>query len=361
MKKILAILMAVILVVGMVACSSNASTPAADTSSADTSATTNTTDETKTEDTAKDEAKTLKIGVCLDTIDSDFWVSTVASLEACAKENNVEMIQRLCEGDANKQNQQVEDLIAQGADAIIIGARDGAAIVAAVKKCNDAGVPTVMLSRAVMGEDVLPSLQVLVDNISLAEGTMEWIAKKGQDEGHVYKTVLLVGSLGDQNALERQQGHKAILDKYPDVFDVVAEIPTDWKPEQAYAGLQNAYEKDPDIDLIITPSDALLTTIKSVLEPMGKWVPADDPAHVNIVTFDGDKTFAEMMDQGYVDCGAVNDTRFMGEESMTWAIKLTNGEKPSELNSLDPGIVATRDNWDEVKDDIWGYVAYQNG
>ena len=104
----------------------------------------------------------------------------------------------------------------------------------------------------------------------------------------------------------------------------------------------------------------MLTTIQSVLEPLGKWVPASDPNHVRIVTFDGDSNFAKMMEEGYVDCGAVNDTRFMGAESMNWAIKLANGEKPAELNALDPGIVATLDNWSDVKGDIWGYVAYSS-
>ena len=353
MKKLLAVMLALALMAGLAACGgSPAPAPAASTGDAAAPA--------ASAAPAEEPAKALKIGVSLDTIDSDFWVSTIDNMNEAAAAAGAEVVQRLCEGDANKQNQQIEDLIAQGCDAILCGARDGGAIVAAVKKCNEAGVPIIMVSRAVMGDEALPSLQVLVDNISLASGSVVWVAQMAQEEGKKYKAVLLVGSLGDQNALERQQGHKEALEKYPDCFEIVAEIPTDWKVDQAYAGLQNAFEKDPDINLIITPSDAMLTTIQSVLEPLGKWVPASDPNHVRIVTFDGDSTFAKMMEEGYVDCGAVNDTRFMGAESMNWAIKLANGEKPAELNALDPGIVATLDNWSDVKGDIWGYVAYSS-
>ena len=308
--------------------------------------------------TASAEEKLL-IGISLDTVDSDFWVSTISYFESTAAELGVDCVIRFCEGDANRQNQQIEDLIAQGADAIICGANDGATIVAAVKKCNDAGIPIVMCSRSVMGDEGVPQAQLLVDNITLAQGSIEYLAEKAQASGATYKAALLIGGLGDQNALERRDGHKAILEKYPEIFEIVAEIPTDWKAEQAYAGLQNAFEKDSDINLVITPSDTFFTTIQSVLEPLGKWVTRDDENHVTVVGFDGDAIFAEMMETGYVDVGAVNDTRFMGGECMNWAVKLAKGEPaPAEMNILDPGIICTPDNWDDTKAGVWGYEAF---
>ena len=176
MKKLLAVMLALALMAGLAACGgSPAPTPAP---AGDAAAPAESTAP------AEEPAKALKIGVSLDTIDSDFWVSTIDNMNAAAAAAGAEVVQRLCEGDANKQNQQIEDLIAQGCDAIICGARDGGAIVAAVKKCNEAGVPIVMVSRAVMGDEALPSLQVLVDNISLASGSVEWVAQKAQEEGN---------------------------------------------------------------------------------------------------------------------------------------------------------------------------------
>jgi ABC-type sugar transport system substrate-binding protein len=300
----------------------------------------------------------LTVGFSLDTVDSDFWVSIIQTVNDRAAAEGFRVVQRLCEGDANRQNQQVEDMIAQGVNAIIIGARDGASIVAAVKKCNDAKIPVIMISRAVMGTEGKPDAQVLVDNISLAQGSIEYLAEKAGAAGHKYKVALLIGSLGDQNALERRDGHKAVLAKYPDLFELVAEIPTDWKAEQAYAGLQNAFELDPNIDVIITPSDTFFTTIQSVLEPLGKWVPRTDPKHVTVVGFDGDAIFAGFMESGHVDVGAVNDTNFMANESLNWALGMARGQPgPAQINRLDPGIICTPDNWDSVKSGVWGYMA----
>jgi ABC-type sugar transport system substrate-binding protein len=300
----------------------------------------------------------LTVGISLDTVDSDFWVAIIQNFDNISKAENVRIVQRFCEGDANKQNQQVEDMIAQGVNAVIIGARDGASIVAAVKKCNDAKIPVIMVSRSVMGTEGKPDAQVLVDNITLAQNSLEYLAAKAKASGHKYKAALLIGSLGDQNALERRDGHKAILTKYPDQFEIVAEIPTDWKADQAYAGLQNAYEKDRNIDLIITPSDTFFTTIQSVLQPLGKWVPRTDPNHVTLVGFDGDAIFAGFMESGHVDVGAVNDTNFMAEESMKWALGMARGGSgPSQVNRLDPGIICTPDNWNSIKSTVWGFTA----
>jgi ABC-type sugar transport system substrate-binding protein len=302
----------------------------------------------------------LTIGFSLDTVDSDFWVSIIQRVNDRSAAEGFRVIQRLCEGDANRQNQQVEDMIAQGVNAVIIGARDGASIVAAVKKCNDAKIPVIMISRAVMGTEGKPDAQVLVDNISLAGGSLEYLAEESKSTNHRYKVALLIGSLGDQNALERRDGHKAVIQKYPEYFDLVAEIPTDWKAEQAYAGLQNAMQKDSNIDLIITPSDTFFTTIQSVLEPLGKWVPRNNPNHVTVVGFDGDAIFAGFMESGHVDIGAVNNTIFMADESLKWALGMAKGEPgPSEMNRLDPGIVCTPGNWDSVKSGVWGYEALQ--
>lgn len=347
MKKALSILLAITLVLSMAACGAAPATPAPEDSAAPVNPATPATDE-----------KPMKIGLSLDTIDSQYWVSIIGFLEERAKAENIEIIQTVCEGDANKQNQQIEDLIAQGCQAIICGARDGASIVAAVKKCNNAGVPIIMQSRSVMGEEALPPVQVLVDNVSLAKGSVQWAADKARKEGKKYNIALLIGSLGDQNAVERYEGAKACIEENKDVLNLSVEIPMDWKPEQAFSGLQNAFQKDPSINLIIAPSDFLFTTIQSVLEPLGKWVKRDDPNHIGIIGFDGDDGFARMMEDGYVDVSAVNDTKFMANTALDWAVKLAKGEAaPAEMNMLDPGIVATPENWEQVKNDIWGYVA----
>ena len=63
-------------------------------------------------------------------------IAGVALLSSCQQEGILHQI----DADANKQNDQISDLIAQGCQAVIIAAADSAAIEVAIDECADAGV-----------------------------------------------------------------------------------------------------------------------------------------------------------------------------------------------------------------------------
>jgi len=303
------------------------------------------------------EISDMKFGVSLDTIDSQYWVSILSFIADRQAAQGFEVVQTVCEGDANRQNQQVEDMIAQGLDAILIGANDGASVAAAVQKCLEADIPVIMLGRAVVSDTIVPDAQVLVDNVAMMKDAMKWLAEDARSKGIEYNIALLIGSLSDQNAIERYDGAIAGIEANSDVLKVSTEIPTNWKPEQAFSGLQNAFQADPTINAVVTPSDFFFPTIQSVLQPLNRWVTWDDPDHVVLVGFDGDDGFARFIEDSFVDASAVNDTKFMADQTLDLAIQLVQGGTLTRVDFLDPGILATRDNWEQVRDGVWGYIA----
>jgi len=297
----------------------------------------------------------IHIGLSMDSLESAFWVANYDAMVAEAEKQGVKMTSIMAEGDAVKQNQQIENLIASGVDVIICAPKDGAAIATSVKKAQDAGVPMIMNNRPVQG-DIVPALTVLSDNETMAYDVLTWFAKKAVSEGKSYKTILLIGNLADENAAERQKGHERVIAEYPQVFDVVSRIPTEWNHEVALKGLQNALQATPDVNLVITPSDFLYPPIKSSLESAGKWAKIGEPNHVAIVSFDGDGVGMQMLKDGYSEADAAQDATGTGVVCVEWAIKLANGESPSEVVFRDAGIVVTVDNWDEKAHLVWGYA-----
>lgn len=299
-------------------------------------------------------AKKVKIGLSMDSLESAFWVANHTAMQNKAKEMGVEMVEAMAEGDPNKQNQQVENLIAQGVTALIIAPKDGAAIVAAIKKAKEAGIPVIMNNRPVQG-DVKPELQILSDNYVMAKEALQWFVDKARAEKKTYKALLLIGNLGDENAVERKKGHTEILEASKDVIEVVAEVPTEWKHEVALAGMQNAFQAHPDIDLIITPSDFLFPPIKSVLEQTNHWKKIGEEGHVAIVSFDGDEVGMQYLKDGYNWVDAAQSADNTGNLAVEWAVKLSNGEKPDEDVFRDPGVIANIDNCKEVCPSVWGW------
>lgn len=269
--------------------------------------------------------ETLRIGVSMDSLEAAFWVANEAAMRATAEELGVEYVLVIAEGDPNRQNQQVENLIAQEVDAIVIAPRDGAAIVAAVRRAQEAGIPVIMNNRPVQG-DVVPELQVLSDNYVMAKQALQWFVDKARADGKTYNALLLIGNLGDENAVERYNGHKEVIDANTDVINLVSEIPTEWKHEVALAGMQNAFQAHPEIDLIITPSDFLFPPIKSVLEQLGRWQTRGTEGHIPIVSFDGDENGMQYLNDGYNWVDAAQAATVQGRLSIEWAVRLANGE-----------------------------------
>ena len=124
---------------------------------------------------------------------------------------------------------------------------------------------------------------------------------QAKKDGKTYKVIKLVGSLTDVNAIARDTGFKNVADANKDIFDVVAEVPTEWKGELALSGVLSAFEANPDINMIFSPSDALLPSIISALQQIDKFYPIGDEKHVTIVTFDGAKDAVDQIKAGYVD------------------------------------------------------------
>lgn len=296
----------------------------------------------------------VKIGLSMDSLESAFWVANYDAMVAKAKAMDVELISIMAEGDAAKQNQQMENLIAQKVKAIICAPKDGAAIVASIRKAQSAGIPVIMNNRPVQG-NVAPELSVLSDNYTMAKEVLKWFAEQARKDGKKYKTILLIGNLADENAVERQKGHKEILAAYPDVFTVVAEIPTEWNHEVALKGLQNALQANPDANLLVTPSDFLFPPIRSALEQVKRWAKIGESNHMAIVSFDGDEVGMQYLKDGYTWANAAQGASFTGEYCVEWAVKMAMGEKPANPVYRDPGIIVTKDNFKEMAPKVWSY------
>jgi ABC-type sugar transport system substrate-binding protein len=298
--------------------------------------------------------KTIKIGVSFDSIVSPFWSGNLEGMKAEAAKHNVELVTVMAGGDAAKQNQQIEQLIAQGVQAIICGPKDSGAIISSVQKCKDAKIPMIMDNRSVSG-DVLPDVQVVADNQSMAKNELEAFAQIAKKEGKKYNAILLIGGLSDENAVFRKKGHDEAIKNNTDVYNVVAEVPSDWNLDTALKGLQNALQAHPETDMIITPSDFLFPPIQSSLQQVKKWAKRGEANHVVILSFDGDEVGMQYLKDGYSEMDNAQNAALEGQMCVQWALKLINGGKPEQNIIYDPGQLVTYENFNEMASQVWSY------
>jgi inositol transport system substrate-binding protein len=310
----------------------------------------------------KEGAGDVRIAFLFQDLETEFWVASHQAIVSTLEQEGVQVIQKNAHESANKQLEQTRDVIAQGVDGIIVIPQDGQSAVTIVGEANDAGIPIGIYNRP-PADKSNPALVVVADNEKIATSANEYMAKKAREKmertGEKIQPAILVGDLGDPNAVARRKGFYNVIDANPELFKEAIEIPSKWDSNTARANLESAFQANPDIDYLFTSSDFLIPQIKSVLAPRGKWQKVGHEDHVILGGLDGDKTACSMIEQGYMEATGVQDLYAEAEmmlDAMLSAIE--EGKETPENWMNDPGFALTQGNWDERKMDMWGCKLY---
>lgn len=307
-----------------------------------------------TEKQAETSDKKLTIAFCFQDLETEFWVAGHKAITETLKEKGIEVLERNANEDANKQLEQVKDAVAQKVDGIIIIPQDGESAVSIAAVANKAGIPIGVFNRPPSNKDS-KSIVVVADNEKIAEQTVEYMAEEAKKLGRKVNPLIMVGDLGDPNAVGRRQGFMNVIEKYPDLFNKPIEVPTKWDAATGLANLKSAMQANPDVDFLFTSSDFLFPQIKAVLEPMGKWTKIGDKNHVILGGLDGDSAAGKLIDDGFIDGTGVQDLYFEAEAIMNSILEaIEKGEKTPEKWIDDPGFALTQGNLAERRMDMWG-------
>jgi inositol transport system substrate-binding protein len=296
--------------------------------------------------------KQLTIGVSFETLQTEFWVASLDALKADLGRRNMKMIQAIADGDANRQIEQVRNFITRKVDGIVLVPKDAKACIPILKAANAAGIPIVLFNRPPDKSDAR-SVAVVADNFALTKETVAYMLGEARKSGKRHKALILIGDLGDINAIGRRDGFDAAVKEAPDVVEVVARVPTEWNQEKAQAGIVNALQANPDISFIFSSSDFLFPSTVSALKAAGKYQKAGEPGHVLLGGFDGDATAWRMLNEGYLDATGVQDVYFEIEACIQAIVDMRAGKSVPETIK-DPGFVIHQGNLKEKAPRMWG-------
>jgi inositol transport system substrate-binding protein len=292
------------------------------------------------------------IGVAFETLQTEYWVASRNAIEAEIKKRNLAMLEAIADGDANRQLEQVRNFIARKVDGIIVVPKDAQTPIPMIREANRAGIPIVLFNRPPAPSDA-KSVSVVADNLAITRDTVAWLAAEALKLPGRRKAAILMGDLGDINAINRRDGFEQALAPHADRIEIVSRIPTGWNQEKALAGIANALQAHPDIDFIFTSSDLLLPSIVSALKNAGKYKKAGEPGHVFLAAFDGDATAYRMLEEGYLDADGVQDVAFDTSATVQAVLDLKAGKTPPPIIT-DPGFVIHRANIREMAPRMWG-------
>jgi ABC-type sugar transport system substrate-binding protein len=296
--------------------------------------------------------KQMTVGVSFETLQTEYWVAGFDAIKAELAKREIRMLDAIADGDANRQLEQVNNLIARRVDGLIIVPKDAKTVIPMIRAANAANIPVVLYNRPADKSDA-KSVAVVADNFELSKATVEYMCEQAKKSGKKYKAAILLGDLGDINAIGRRDGFEAALKPYGDLIEVVARIPSEWNGEKARSGMTNALQAHPDINFIFSSSDFLFPQVVQALRNAGKYQKIGQEGHVLLGGFDGDATAYQMLLDGYLDADGVQDVYFESEAAVQTLLDLKAG-KPTPEVVRDPGLVIHQGNLKETAARMWG-------
>jgi len=184
--------------------------------------------------------------------------------------------------DAGKQITDFHNLISEGAQGILLVARDSDAIVPALNFAESKKVQVVAIDMGPAGGKA--AMVVRADNIRMGADACKLVAKALGEKGTVLS---LMGDQATLNGRDRTSGFADCMKaNYPNI-KVIAQ-PTYWQAEKATAIAQTIVTSTPDLGAIYMQSDAvMLPGVLNVLKNAGKLKKVGEPGHIFTVSIDG--------------------------------------------------------------------------
>ena len=209
----------------------------------------------------------IKIGFAMDTVKEERWQRDRDAFEAHCKAMNVECVITVADNKADKQANDVENLLTQGVNVLVIAPHDATQAASMVEKAKAQGVPVISYDRLINSDklDLYISHQVPIIGRKIAEYALQRVPKGNY--------VMVYGASTDNNAMIMRKEQEAVLKNAVDSGDIkiVAEQHiTDWKPELALNFVENALTQNNDnIQAIVVSNDGMAGGVVSALEKKG--------------------------------------------------------------------------------------------
>jgi D-xylose transport system substrate-binding protein len=171
------------------------------------------------------------------------------------------------ETDANDSSEQqladVDSLIAQGADVLIILAKDAEAILPAVENAISQGIPVIGYDRLIEHTEAF----YITFNNELVGTLMAEVVTAEVPEGNY---AIVKGHSADPNADFLRGGMTPVLDQFPDINIVCEDYNDNWDTNNARNMMDACLAaNDNDIQAVISENDSMATGVVAALDAVG--------------------------------------------------------------------------------------------
>jgi ABC-type sugar transport system substrate-binding protein len=307
----------------------------------------------------QESAKTVKMCLAMNQLDAVVFHAFNDYLAIATKEEGqkrgyeVQWTATNANGDVTKQANDIKDLLTAGCEVIFAPALDSKTILSSITEVHNAGKYFVMFFReadpSATGSQI-PSATVNMDSEHQAYASMVEVFKIMAEDGvEVNKILNVHGDIGDENAVNRNNGFLKAVEEYGYTDKIVQTVDSGrWEPEVALQNTASALQAHPDVNVMYVSSDWLMTGVQTALENANKWHPRGEEGHVYLGGTDMYPSGIQMVVDGYMDGNVDVPAWQISAQSALFAFDLIEGKSVPKENTLVKGTVINSNNVNDV-------------
>jgi D-xylose transport system substrate-binding protein len=273
-------------------------------------------------------AKKTIVGLSFSDFATERWKIEDTLMTKLLEEKGYEVISQEANHDVKLQNDQIDNMVSQGAKVLIIIAEDGAAAVTAVDAAAKAGVKVIAYDRLIKSTGI--AAYISFNNVAVgynqADGVMKALDIENWDvaANGPARIIKMGGSPTDNNAILVRQGQDQILDPYVAAgkVEIVADQwVNNWDAAEATKLMENMLASvGNDVDGVVASNDGTALGALTAMKAQG--LAGKVPISGQDATADGCNSIVK----GEFTVTVFKDTRLLSPLAVELADKILKGE-----------------------------------
>jgi D-xylose transport system substrate-binding protein len=273
------------------------------------------------------------VGLSFSDFATERWKTEQELLEKLLREKGYDVIWQEANHDVKLQNDQIDNMVTQGAKAIIVVAEDGDAAATAVDKAAAAGVKVIAYDRLIKSPNIAGYISF--NNVEVGRQQALGVMKAVDIDGGKWtkdnplKLVKLGGSPTDNNAILFRKGQDEIVQPYVDkgIIKVVADQWVDnWDAANANKIMENILTAQQNkIDAVVASNDG--TALGALTAMKAQKLAGVVPISGQDATADGCNSIVK----GELTVSILKDVRNLSPLAVDMTDKLLKGQAITDL------------------------------
>ena len=161
--------------------------------------------------------------------------------------DEITMVFKDAQNDTLKQRSHVEEFISASVDLIMISPKEAQPLTEPIAKAYQAGIPVVVLDRAVLGDEY--TCFIGADNVKIGKAAGKWIADQIEEGAKIVELQGLMTSVPGQDR------HNGFVEGLVGKGEVIFSADMKWLEPEARKEMDSALARFDDIDIVYAHND----------------------------------------------------------------------------------------------------------